>query len=188
MHSAISKTCFYINMYCIEQIVQAEGSTFEPLAVSGEVGKGGSGSGFPKRKFDLGAHRGIAVVVASESPPSYEAILKHHGIAPAQMQRQCSDEMIWALVPKMTEWRTIRLGVDKGKIDAIEKDATDEEGKRRKYLEYWKQTLGHKATCERLARGFVQSGRADLADAVCDEVQSKTVTTDGKFCSLKINF
>lgn len=121
-----------------------------------------------------------------ENPPSYESTLKHHGIAPTEMQRQCSDEVITALAPKMTNWRAISLvGVDQGKVDAIEKDATDEEGKRRKYLECWKQKLGHKATCERLARGFLQSGRTDLADAVCEEMQLKTVSTDGKYCFLK---
>ena len=89
----------------------------------------------------------------------------------------------------MNDWRAIFLGVDKGKIDAIEKDTTDEEGKRRKFLECWKQKLGHRATCELLTCSFIQSGRADLADAVCVELQSKTVTsavaTDGRFCCLK---
>ena len=135
-----------------------------------------------------GTYLSVAIMDADESPPSYEATLKHHRIEPTHMQRQCSDEVISALAPKMDGWRAIILGVDKGKIDAIEKDATDEEGKRRKYLDCWKQKLGHKATCERLTRVFIQSGRVDLADAVCVEVQSKTVTTDGKFCSLKINF
>ena len=134
----------------------------------------------------VGRQAPISIAMDAEgSPPSYEATLKHHRMAPTHMQRQCSDEVISALAPKMNDWRAIILGVDKGKIDAIEKDSTDEEGKRRKYLEYWKQTLGHRATCERLARVFIQSGRADLADAVCVEVQSKTVTADGKFCSLK---
>lgn len=119
-----------------------------------------------------------------ENSPSYEATLEHHGITSAQMQQQCSDEVIKALAPKMTNWRAINLvGVDRGKVDAIEKDTTDEEGKRRKYLECWKQKLGHKATCERLARGFIQSGRTDLADAVCEELQSRTVSTSSKFLS-----
>ena len=122
---------------------------------------------------------------SNESPPTYEATLEHHGIMPAQMQRQCSDEIISAVAPRMNDWRAIVLGVDKGKIDAIEKDTTDEEGKRRKFLECWKQKLGHRATCELLTRSFIQSGRADLADAVCLELQWKTVTTDGMFCCLK---
>ena len=134
-----------------------------------------------------GRHRSVAKQMdVDQSPPSYEDLLKHHGIEPTHMQRQCSEEMIWALAPKMTGWRAIILGVGKGKIDAIEKDATDEEGKRRMYLECWKQTLGHRATYERLARGFIQSSRTDLADAVCVEVKSMTVTTDGKSCSLNL--
>ena len=112
--------------------------------------------------------------VMADRTPTYEATLAHHGIKPGQMQRQCSDEMVSVLAPKMNSWRAIILGVEKGKVDAIENDATDEEGKRRKYLECWKQKLGHKATCERLARNFIQSGRADLADAVCEEIHAST--------------
>ena len=104
--------------------------------------------------------------------PTYESTLKHHGLTDEQMQVECSDGVILALVQHMRGWRNIApyLEVDDSVVDAIVNEpTTDDEGKRRKFLERWKEKFGHVATLERLTRCFISSGKAALADVVCEE-------------------
>ena len=106
------------------------------------------------------------------SAPTYESTLQFHGLSVEQMKDECCDEVLHALAKKMNRWRNIRLGVDKGVIEGIENDrSTDDEGKRNKLLERWKQKFGHDATYERMVRALMKSERTDLADVVCEELK-----------------
>ena len=115
--------------------------------------------------------------------PTYESTLKYHGLTNEQMQGECDESVILALVPKMEGWRNIapHLKVDGCDVDAISKDtAIGEEGKRRKLLERWKGKFGHEATLERLACSFSDSRHVALADIVCEE-RKKMLPTAGEF-------
>ena len=74
-------------------------------------------------------------VMDAVSAPTYEGTLTHYGLSFGQMKIECADELIQALPVKMNRWRTIHLGLDKGVVDAIEKDGVmDDEGKRQQLL------------------------------------------------------
>ena len=120
--------------------------------------------------------------MSASSAPTYESTLEHYHLTNEQMQIKCSDEIILALVPMLHGWHNIApyLEVDGSNVDSIVKDSTtDDEGKRSKLLRRWKEMFGHKATCERLARGFIKSGNAALADLVCEELK-KTFPSTGE--------
>jgi hypothetical protein len=69
----------------------------------------------------------------------------------------------------MNRWRNVDLELESAVVDAIERESsTDEEGKRRKLLERWKEIYGHEATFERLVSSLIASGRADLAGGACE--------------------
>ena len=102
--------------------------------------------------------------------PSYESILEYYGVKNTHMQVKCTERVISVVAKRMTRWRSVDLGIGPGAKDSIENDqCTDDEGKRRLYLERWREKYGHKATCELLARIFVEAERADLAGVVCEE-------------------
>ena len=102
--------------------------------------------------------------------PSYESTLEFYKLKNTHMQVECTEQVISVVAKRMTRWRSVDLGIGTGAKDSIENDrSTDDEGKRRQYLERWREKYGHKATCERLARTFVKAERADLAGVVCEE-------------------
>ena len=106
------------------------------------------------------------------SVPTYDSTLQFHGLSVTQMKDECCEEVLHELAKKMNRWRSIQLGVDKGVIEGIENDrSTDDEGKRSKLLERWKQKFGHEATYERIVRCLMKSERTDLADVVCEELK-----------------
>ena len=89
------------------------------------------------------------------------------------MRIKCPDDVLGVIAQmmrKMNEWRNIDLGIERGKVSTVksESGANDEE-KRREYLQCWKQKYGPLETFELLARRFVEAGRADLAQLVCEE-------------------
>lgn len=99
--------------------------------------------------------------------PSYESTVNHFGLTDQQLLTECRDEDLRLLASRLNNWRNIDLQLEKGALDAIDHEPLDEEGKRRKLLERWKETFGHEATYERLVRCFVDSQRMDLAGFVC---------------------
>ena len=103
------------------------------------------------------------------SAPSFESVVAHYGLTGGQLHAECGDDVLRSLAPRMNRWRNIDLELDSGVVDAIERESsTDDEGKRRKLLERWKEKFGHEATYERLVRDFVASDRSDLAGIVCE--------------------
>ena len=101
-------------------------------------------------------------------PPSYKETLRYHCLSHTQLDVECHEDIPHPISKKMGEWRNILLGVDKGDIATIENDKnTDNEGKCRQLLEFWKKRLGHRATYALLVERFIESRRADLADEVC---------------------
>ena len=103
------------------------------------------------------------------SAPSFESTVAHHGLTGDQLRTECGDDVLRSLAPRMNRWRNVDLELESAVVDAIERESsTDEEGKRRKLLERWKEIYGHEATYERLVRGFIASGRADLAGNACE--------------------
>ena len=111
------------------------------------------------------------------SAPSYEKTLEHYDVSDSEMKVECPDDAIYTLAKKMTRWRSIDLGVDRGVVNGIENERLDDEGKRRQLLERWKERYGHEATYDRLARSFFESERLDLAGAVCKEFRDKNTRT-----------
>ena len=127
--------------------------------------------------LQLHRHRAMARTM---SIPTYEKILKHHGLDETQMQVECSEEVISAVAKKMTRWRSVNLGLGTGAKDSVENDRSgDEEGKRRLYLEKWRETFGHEATYKRLVERFIDGERVDLADVVCHTVLAEDVGESG---------
>ena len=103
------------------------------------------------------------------SAPTFKSMVDYHGLTHDQLCTVCGDDVLRSLAPRMNRWRNVDLELDSGVVDAIETESnTDEEGKRRKLLERWKEVYGHEATYERLVRGFIASSRADLAGNVCE--------------------
>lgn len=100
--------------------------------------------------------------------------MNHHSLTTSQLQAVCQDDALRTLAPQMNSWRNVDLGLEKGVLEAIDHEPLDEEGKRRKLLERWKEMLGHEATYERLIGCLLVSKRTDLADVVC-EAACKTV-------------
>ena len=106
------------------------------------------------------------------------------------MHRRC---VIYALrqVPltlhdPMNRWRSMDLGLDKADVNGIENGpAMEDEGKRQKLLERWKERFGHEATYSCLARCFFQSRRADLVEEVCKEFK-KICEGQYKYCVLYV--
>ena len=128
-----------------------------------------------------GLHCSVSSIMSGA--PTYESTLKHHGLTEEQMQVECSDGVILALVQKTIGWRNIApyLDVDDSVVDAVVNEpTTDDEGKCRKFLERWKEKFGHVATLERLARCFISSGKATLADLVCEERKKTLPPSAGK--------
>lgn len=116
------------------------------------------------------AHKSSSVSCtdADMATPSYESTVNHFGLAVCQLQAECRDEHLRALASRLNKWRNIEWQLEKGVLDAISHEPLDEEGKKRKLLERWKEVYGHEATYERLVRCLVESQRIDLADFVCD--------------------
>ena len=102
------------------------------------------------------------------SAPTFKSVVDHHGLTGDQLCTVCGDDVLRSLAPRINRWKNVDLELDSGVVDAIDREGNiDEEGKRRRLLERWKEIYGHEATYERLVRGFLASSRADLADTVC---------------------
>lgn len=99
--------------------------------------------------------------------PSYESTVDHFGLTDQQLGAECRDEHLRLLASRLNSWRNIDFQLEKGVLDAIDHEPLDDEGKRRKLLERWKEAYGHEATYERLVRCLVDSQRMDLAGFVC---------------------
>ena len=129
-------------------------------------------------------------MAASKSVPTYEDILKHYRLSDSQMKVKCPDEVLRAVAKNMNRWRSIDLGLDKADVNGIENGpAMEDEGKRQKLLERWKERFGHEATYSCLARCFFQSRRADLVEEVCKEfkkVNKKICEGQYKYCVLYV--
>ena len=112
--------------------------------------------------------------MADTDAPSYEDILACCKLDQEAMRVKCPDEVLSTVARKMNEWRNIDLGIERGKISGLKHDSgADDLEKRREYLQCWKQRYGPKATYELLARRFVEAGRADLAQLVCEGCKKK---------------
>ena len=109
-------------------------------------------------------------MAADDGAPTYEGTLEHHELADNDMREECTDEFLFALAKRMVRWRSVDLGVDRSVVASIENDSKmEDEGKRRQLLERWKERFGHGATYGRLARSFIESDMANMADHVCKE-------------------
>lgn len=106
--------------------------------------------------------------------PSYERTVDHFGLTDRQLSAECPDDHLRLLASRLNKWRNIDLQLEKGVLDAIDHEPLDEEGKRRKLLERWKEAYGHEATYCRLVRCLVDSQRMDLADLVCEACKKAT--------------
>ena len=105
------------------------------------------------------------------SGPSYEEVLKVHGLSESQMKQLFppKDLKIRGRVAKdLYGWQKDYLGLGPGAVSGLKHDVTmDDEGRRKEYLRQWITKHGVKATYELMARGFLDAERADLADLVC---------------------
>ena len=107
-----------------------------------------------------------------EQPPSYEDVLNHHGLSSEQMLAKVPEEALSAIAKEMTGWRNIELELPSHKASDLKREnGSDDQEKRREYLQCWWQTFGHRATFEALTRRFIGSGRCDLADLVCEQLR-----------------
>lgn len=118
-------------------------------------------------------------MAADETAPTYEGTLNHHGLRDSDMREECTDQFLFDLVKKLVRWQSVDLGLDRSVVASIENDRSmDNEGKCRQLLERWKEMFGHEATYGRLARCFIQSCMANMADYVCKE-RKKTLSGSG---------
>ena len=109
-------------------------------------------------------------MAVNEPAPTYEGTLTHHGLSDEDMREECTEEFLFSLAKKMVRWQCVDLGVERSVVAGIENDRTmEDEGKRRQLLERWKEKFGHEATYGRLARSFILSDMANMADYVCKE-------------------
>ena len=119
-------------------------------------------------------------MAVNESAPTYVGTLKHHDLSENDMEVECSDDYLFTLAKKMFRWRSVDLGVDRSVVATMESDRTmEDEGKRRQLLERWKEKFGHEATYGKLARSFIESDMANMADHVC-KVRKKALPRQGK--------
>ena len=118
--------------------------------------------------------------MSGRQPPNYAGTVKHHGLSDRDMEKECPDEVIDALAQNMPgDWRTLPLGLPAGVVDDIDKDRNaSEERKRQKLLHEWKQKFGYAATCARLARCLIDSGRVALAGLVCKTLKTVLESRD----------
>ena len=107
--------------------------------------------------------------MADIGAPSYGDILQCCGVSNEAMKIKCLDDALRAIAGEMNEWRTIELGIKRGKVTSLKMESGADEEKRYEYLQCWKQKYGPMATFELLACRFVEAGRADLAEFVCEE-------------------
>ena len=110
--------------------------------------------------------------IMADAQPCYKDVLNHHQLSSEQMLVKVPEEALSPIAKEMTGWRNIELGLPSGKVTGVKTgNGSDDEEKRREYLRCWWQTFGHRATFEALACRFLESGRCDLADLVCEQLK-----------------
>ena len=106
---------------------------------------------------------------------NYSALVA--GIPEKKLKEPCSNDVLLKISRNFTRWRGAApyLELDDAAVEAVDKGNRDEEGKRYVILCRWKEILGFVATNEKLIRGFMAAGRADLAGDVASELRESSL-------------
>ena len=118
-------------------------------------------------------------------PPSYDEIVAHllrNGVSKSQLQESCGDFL--EISSEVADWKLLarHFGMDKGDVEAIERDEKDEATRRLKMFETWKQRMGHKATYDALIKVFLKAGKAGFVEGI-----RKVLTRQGQQGSLVLH-
>ena len=111
--------------------------------------------------------------MASNIEKEMARVLQHFGLVRDKLRVEITNSKVFVtLARRMNDWEKIYFGekLTEAILGEIKKDnIMDEDGRRRTVLTRWKQLYGHEATYEQLLLRYVESGRMDLADLLCEE-------------------
>ena len=74
-------------------------------------------------------------------------LLEEVGVSPAQLDKACTSEHLRDIVLFLDSWRTVALylKLSKVQVEQVERDGTEENERRLKFLESWKGKFAFKA-------------------------------------------
>jgi len=98
-----------------------------------------------------------------------DELLEEVGVSPGQLDKACTSEHLRDIALFLDSWRTVApfLELSKVQVEQVERDGTEENEKRLKFLESWKGNFAFKAKYIVLVKALLKISRADQAEQVC---------------------
>ena len=98
-----------------------------------------------------------------------DELLEEVDVSPAQLDKACTSEHLRDIALFLDSWRTVApyLELSKVQVEQVERDGTEENEKRLKFLESWKGNFAFKAKYIVLVKALLKISRADQAEQVC---------------------
>ena len=87
----------------------------------------------------------------------------------SQLDKACTSEYLQDIALFLESWRTVapHLGLSRVQVEQVERDGTEENEKRLRFLESWKGKFAFKAKYIVLVEALLKISRADQAEQVC---------------------
>lgn len=109
-------------------------------------------------------------------------ILRSHVLSELDMSIPVPYELLVFISESMNNWRDIApyLGLQAVDREDIMENGTTAQERRLLMLEKWREKLGNTSTFFNLVKGFLDAGRRDLADQVCEFFIDKGININYK--------
>jgi len=107
--------------------------------------------------------------MSADEGVTLDELLEEVGVSPAQLDKACTREHLQDIALFLESWRTVapHLGLSRIQVEQVERDGTEENEKRLKFLESWKGKFAFKAKYIVLVKALLKISRADQAEQVC---------------------